>query len=193
MPKTELSPEEQDRADVHGLLAALLLAPEPALIAALAALPRSDGEEALDATWNALLAAAARCGPAALAEHADLFVAPGTPRLNPYRCYYLDGWLMDKPLAQLRDALRELGLARSDEASELEDHLGALCEAMRVLIASGRPRAQQQAFFDRHLAGWSTQCLQDIANAPGADFYRAVAAFALAFFERESLDVATAC
>jgi TorA maturation chaperone TorD len=181
-------PEQQERADLYGLLAALLLGPDEALIAALAALPRSDASDDTFAQgWDALLAAARRCGGSqALAEFDSLFVAAGTPSLNPYQCYYLDGWLMDKPLAQLREELRALGLQRAPGATELEDHLGALCETMRVLIESGRPPETQQAFFERHLAGWSARCLQDIAGAAGADFYRAVAAFAQAFFELEA-------
>lgn len=81
---------------------------------------------------------------------------------------------------------------RAPGVTELEDHLGALCETMRVLIERGAPRAVQQDFFSRHLAAWATQCLQDIAAAPGADFYRALAAFAQAFFELESNQVAVA-
>jgi TorA maturation chaperone TorD len=182
-----LTSEDQERADLYGLLAALLLRPDAALVAALAALPPGGTpDDELARPWNALLDAAARLGPAALDEHARLFVAAGTPRFNPYRCYYLDGWLMDKPLAQLRDELRALGLQRAPGATELEDHLGALCETMRVLIASGRPPQVQQAFFAGHIAPWSTRCLHDIHDAPDADFYRAVAAFALAFLERES-------
>ena len=157
------------------------------MVAALAALPRSGAQDDdLARAWDALLDAADRLGPAALDEHARLFVAAGTPRFNPYQCYYLDGWLMDKPLAHLRDELRALGLQRAPGATELEDHIGALCETMRVLIASGRPPEVQQAFFARHIAPWSALCLRDIHDAPDADFYRAVAAFALAFFERES-------
>jgi TorA maturation chaperone TorD len=56
---------------------------------------------------------------------------------------------------------------------------------MRVLIQCGHARATQQAFFGRHLAGWSARCLQELAASPGADFYRSVAALGLAFFERE--------
>jgi TorA maturation chaperone TorD len=183
--------QEQDRADVYALVAALLLRPDAQLVSALAALPRSpDPAEEVDVAWNDLVDAAQRRGSDALAEYDALFVAAGTPRLNPYQCYYLAGWLMDKPLAALRDDLRALGLARAPGATELEDHLGALCETMRVLIETGRGAAVQQEFFERHLAGWSDRCLQDIAAAPGADFYRAVAAFAQAFLELETTHAA---
>jgi TorA maturation chaperone TorD len=182
------SPAQKERADLYGLLAALLLGPDDTLVTALAALPPSAGfDGGVAAAWDALVAAARRRGAAgALAEYQDLFVAAGTPTVNPYECRYLEGWLMDKPLVRLRDDLRSLGVQRAPGATELEDHLGALCETMRVLIDSGRPRETQQAFFERHLAGWSKRCLQDIDSAAGADFYRAVAAFAQAFFELEA-------
>jgi TorA maturation chaperone TorD len=181
------SPEEQERADLYGLLAALLLGPDGALLEALAGLPRSDApDDPLAGAWNELLDAARRCGASARSEYDDLFVAAGTPRLNPYQGYYLDGWLMDKRLSQLREELRRLGLQRAAGATELEDHLGALCETMRMLIEAGRAPEVQRAFFQQHLAGWPSRCLRDIADAPGADFYRAVAAFSLAFLEVES-------
>lgn len=187
MSETVPSLAEQERADLYGLLAALLLGPDPGLVRALAALPRSGApEDAFASSWDSLLDAAQRRGDAVLEEFDTLFVAPGTPRVNPYQCFYLDGWLMDKPLAQLRDELRALGLQRAPGATELEDHLGALCETMRVLITAGRPREVQQRFFARNLAGWTPRCLHDIASAPGADFYRAFAAFAQAFLELES-------
>ena len=182
-------PADRDRADVYALLAALLLAPDAELVGALAELPCPDEpDDPLAEAWRDLVGAAARAGPAALQEHEALFVAAGTPRINPYECWYRDGWLMDKPLARLRDDLRALGLARTAHATELEDHLGALCESMQALILCGRSRAVQQDFFSRHLAGWSAQCLHDIAGAPGADFYRAVARFAETFLELESQD-----
>jgi TorA maturation chaperone TorD len=175
-----VAPEEQERADLYGFLAALLLLPEATLVSALAATSGSG-----DPAWDAMAIAAAR-GPAAVrAEFDALFVAAGTPRLNPYQCFYRAGWLMDKPLARLREDLRALGLARAAGATELEDHLGALCETMRVLITAGEPVEVQRRFFSRHLAGWAQSCLRDMANAPGAQFYAALAAFAGEFLAAE--------
>lgn len=183
--KVRLSPAEQVRADVYALLAALLLAPEPRMVASLADSDATEAEDPLGRAWNALRSAARRCALTACVEHDALFVAAGTPRLNPCRGYYLDGWFIDQPLAQLRDDLRALGLQRANGATKLEDHLGALCEAMRALIETGRPADVQRDFFSRHLAGWSGRCLRDIASSPYADFYRTFAAFAHAFLEQE--------
>lgn len=183
---TELDPLVQERADGYALLAQLLLEPDPSLIAALALAPHdSTDPAALAQAWSALVHAAARRGPAIRAEYRDLFISTGTPRLNPYECQYRAGCLMDKPLAALRDDLSALGLARSDSATELEDHLAALCETMHLLVRRGDAPAER-SFFERHLAGWYGACLRDIREAPGADFYRAVAIFAQAFLEREA-------
>ncbi len=97
---------------------------------------------------------------------------------------------MEKPLAALRDDLRRLGLSRMTGVSETEDHLGALCEVMRVLIVGcgqGRQHtlADQKQFFYTHLRTWYSRCLGDIRNAENAYFYRQVANFAEAFFELE--------
>ena len=84
------------------------------------------------------------------------------------------------------DRARRRLLARSGGTALAGVALGALCETMRLLIEAGQPPDVQQDFFAKYIAGWSTRCLQDIAAAPDADFFRAVAAFALAFFELES-------
>lgn len=183
--QVRLSPAEQVRADVYALLAALLLAPEPRMVASLADSDAIDADDPLGRAWNALRSAARRCAMTACGEHEALFVAAGAPRLNPYQGHYRDRWPLDKPLACLRDDLRALGLQRAVGATELEDHLGALCEAMRALIETGRSADVQRDFFSRHLAGWSGRCLRDIASSPYADFYRTFAAFAHAFLEQE--------
>ena len=168
-------------------MATLLLGPDPALLQALGRMPAGGGDEPVAQAWDALVQAARRDGAAAAqAQYEALFVAAGTPRINPYQCFYLAGWLMDKPLAQLREDLRGPGLARRDGATELEDHLGALCEAMRVLIERGEPHPVQAHFFARHLAGWSERCLQEITEAAGGGFYAALPRFAQAFFRLEA-------
>jgi TorA maturation chaperone TorD len=186
MPQTSLCPDEPDRADMYALLSALLLQPQTGWVEQLASLPPETGDDPLGQAWAALVHAARRGPDAVRDEHDALFVAAGTPRLNPYQCYYRAGWLMDKPLAALRDDLQQLGLARLPAATELEDHLGALCEAMHVLVASGHPPDVQRAFFSAHLAGWSARCLRDIAAASDGGFYAAVAAFAQAFLDAEA-------
>jgi TorA maturation chaperone TorD len=191
VPEVVALQEHQDRADVYALLAALLLGPDARLIATLATLPRASDVEDDDRAlaWNALLQSASRGSGVVLAEYQALFGAGGRA-LRPCRCSYREGLRGAPPPARLRENLRQLGLVRAPGVTEPEDHLGALCETMRVLIERGHPLDVQRHFFRRHLAGWCTRCLQDIAAAPGADFYRALAAFAQTFFEREARAVA---
>jgi TorA maturation chaperone TorD len=191
-----LPAEDQARADLYALLARLLLAaPDEGLLAALGAadpICAAHGAHALEDAWLKLTLAAAVTDPDAVAEEFDaLFVSIGTPKLNPYGSLYLSGYMNDKPLADLRESLARHGLARARGVAEFEDHLGALCETMRVLIVGtgGMPRlpvAEQKHFFDLHLAPWYARCLADIAAAPEANFYRVVASFALAFLAIEA-------
>jgi TorA maturation chaperone TorD len=190
-----LSGEDQARADLYALLARLLLAaPDEALLADLAAADPicAERDSALEAAWHKLTLAAAITDAQAVADEFDaLFVSVGTPRLNPYESRYLSGFLNDTPLATLRADLAELGLARARGVGDFEDHLGAMCETMRVLIAGGpglarQPVLRQKWFFERHLAPWHARCLADIANVEESSFYRLVAGFAVAFFAIEA-------
>jgi TorA maturation chaperone TorD len=194
--------EEQARADMYALIARLLLAPpDAALLASLAAADAIASEQAgypLDRAWDRLaLGARALDAQAARDEFDELFISPSIPKLNPYASLYLAGFLHEKPLARLRTDLARLGLARRSGAAETEDHLGALCESMRLMIigapgAARQPLAHQQAFFDTHIGSWYAACLDQLRALEGANFYLLVADLAAAFFavEREAFEVA---
>jgi TorA maturation chaperone TorD len=194
--------EEQARADLYALIARLLLAPpDSALLASLGDAaddaPACD-DHPFDYAWRQLAAAARAASADAVREEFDaLFISVGVPRLNPFASLYLAGFLNEKPLAALRTDLARLGLARMQGVAEMEDHLGALCETMRILIIGGhggqrQPLAVQQAFFDTHIAPWYARCLGELRAAEGADFYARVAALAAAFLsiEGEAFEVA---
>ena len=192
LPAAQLAPEDVARAGFYGVMARLLLQPTPELVALLAQqpvpAPCTDGPDDLPTSWCRLVEASREHGFEAIAaSHEALFVALGTPPVNPFGSYYEPGALMDLPLAALRQSLARLGLRRVDGTRELEDHLGALCDALRELIVRGAPQAEQAAFFQAHLHGWVQRCLDDIATAPGAGFYAALAAFAAQFFAAEAL------
>jgi TorA maturation chaperone TorD len=194
-----LSDEDQARADFYALVARLMLAPPDAgLLAALAAAEpiAADGlDEAgrlLQDSWLKLTQAASVMDADAVAEEFDaLFISTGNPLLNPNGSFYLAGHLNDVPLAQLRQDLARLRIARVRGVGEFEDHLGALCETMRVLIGGApgiarRPLAEQKQFFMTHLQSWYAAFLADLAGAEPANFYRVVAAFAGAFLAVEA-------
>lgn len=202
-----LPQEEQARADLYALIACLLLAPpDTALLQDLAgAGPLSEeGEpgpdQPLHSAWKKLAAAAERSITSGVLqdEYDALFVGVGTPQINPYASLYIAGFMMEKPLMILRDDLARLGLARAASSGELEDHLGALCETMRLIITgeagNGRqPLGRQKAFFNRHIASWYDRCLNDIRKSTDACFYRAVADFIGAFFsiEQQAFEIET--
>jgi TorA maturation chaperone TorD len=199
-----LPQEEQARADFYALLARLwIAAPDAALLASLASadlLSASAAEQPLDAAWEKLVLAAGVMEADAVAEEFNaLFISISTPKINPYASLYLAGFLNEKPLAALRTELLQLGLTRMDGVGETEDHLAALCETMRVMIA-GAPGvrhhslSRQKLFFEKHIASWSSRCFDDIRTAPEANFYRLLADFSQAFFavDAEAFDMALA-
>ena len=183
-----LPAEEQARAGLYALLSHLLLSPPPQkLLDSLAASDAMGSDlDALDAAWEGLVLAASLMDADAVREEFDaLFVATGTPLVNPHESLYVGGFMMDRPLAMLRDTLRSMGLARKSGATELEDHLGSLCETMAILIGQGRSLGAQKQFFDAHLAVWVQDCTNDIRAAPCASFYRHVADLVDAFMDVE--------
>lgn len=182
--------EEAARAEVYGLLAALFYAPPAqALLDAIAAAP-AVGESLLEQAWNELAAACRHAQPSQVREEYDgLFIGVGKPDVLLYGSFYLSGFLMEKPLAELRADLAKLGLERSESMSESEDHLAALCDVMRYLITSDDAvhgsLAAQQKFFDTHMRSWVLACCEAVENHPNAQFYRLAAALARRFFEVE--------
>lgn len=189
-PVPVLAPQEQGRADLYALIGRLLLSPNASMLARLAdpaAMQSAQPADALGAALWALSGSARQLGVQAVAREFDaLFVSAGMPLLNPYESFYLTGFMMEKPLAALRGELAALGLARVAGARELEDHLGALCETMALLIAGGETLARQQEFFESHLLPWQARCLDELRACPGANFYRQLAELAALFFEIET-------
>ncbi len=190
------SGEDQARADLYALLSRLLLAaPDAALLEALASsdpILAEGGDPALERAWEQLTVASGVMDPQLVRdEFTALFISIGTPPVDPYGSRYIAGYMNDTPLAQLREDLAKLGLARMRGRGEFEDHLGALCETMRVLVAGApgirrQPLEVQQKFFEAHIGSWCMRALDDIANADGANYYRLVARFAQAFLAIEA-------
>ena len=191
-----LPSEDQARSDLYALAARLLLAPPDAVLlrglAAADPIASSGDGHQLATAWEKLTLAASVMDADAAAEEFDtLFISSGTPVLNPYGSLYLAGFMNDTPLAELRADLARFGIGRVRGVAESEDHLGALCETMRVLIAGGpgirrQPLAEQKAFFEARIAPWYARCLSDLRHAEGANFYILVAAFVAALLAIEA-------
>jgi TorA maturation chaperone TorD len=186
--------EELARAEVYGLLAQLFYAPpdEPLyaqLQVAVTVAPAPGG--LLEASWTELVAASRRRSrEQVVQEHDALFMGIGKPDIFLYASHHIAGALNEKPLVALRDSLARLGLTRADTMAETEDHVAYLCEVMRYLIAGDDLAVSnlgaQQRFFDAHLRGWPDAMLAQVAEHPGADFYRALAQFAREFLAVEA-------
>jgi TorA maturation chaperone TorD len=197
-----IEPEDETRARFYALLGRLYArGPDAPLLAALAgspAWPDHGGDGGLGAAWNKLiLASRAMDADAAAQEFTEMFIGVGKSPVNLHASHWIAGFMMEKPLAELRGSLAELGLARRPGADVLEDQLAALCETMRILIAGEGERepatvAVQRAFFERHIASWVFDCCNAIRDCPLANYYRRVAEFTIVLMtvERDSLAIA---
>ena len=186
---TLLPEEDQIRANVYDLLAALLARPPSAeLLKSCAAIEGGDG--AVGEAFGELAARAAQFDPKrADREYTDLFIGVGRGELLPYASYYLTGFLNEKPLAALRGDMARLGIARAEGTSDPEDHIASLCDMMAGLIR-GRYRgpaslAEQRDFFNRHLAPWAGHFFSDLEKAVFAGLYAPVGALGAAFMDIE--------
>lgn len=191
-------PEDQARAGYYALLARLFYAgPDARLLAIIANADAAaeSGESALTGAWSALaLAARSADAEAARMEYDQVFVGTGKAEVTPYASFYLSQTGREKILVRLRADLASMGLRRVELASEPEDHVSSLFEAMRHLISTGSVDAElqnQRDFFDRYIAPSFRGLCDAIAASGKADFYKHVAHFARAFLlvEREALKV----
>jgi len=191
----EATGEEQHyRAGAYGLLAALLRCPpEQALldhVAELADVEQTNDE--LSLAMSMLGLAAKDSSPESIdTEYHALFIGMGRGELVPFGSWYLTGFLMEKPLAVLRDDLALLGFERHSDTHEPEDHVAALSEVMAMLISDGQDLSCQADFFAAHIAPWFDRFFTDLSTAKNAVFYRAVGRFGRAFveFERDYLSM----
>ena len=178
---------DQARAREYSLLSALLAhSPDTQMIERLAGL--SGDATPLGAAHGALSAAAARVSPERIErEYFDLFVGLGRGELFPYASYYLTGYLHGRPLARLRETLKQIGLEKTEGQSEPEDHVAVLLEVMAGL-ASGRITAAagtDRDIFGAHLKPWIGR-FSDLERAESATFYTSVGTLGRIFMEIET-------
>ena len=195
-------PEDQARCEVYALLGNLFYRPPSKevlqAIATNGAMCNDGRDSGYCRAWRVLQQAAADAEVEAVKDEFDTaFIGTGRQPVMLYGSFYLAGFLNEKPLAQLRDELVNLGLARSGDIHESEDHISALCDVMRFLILGDHdtPPATlevQRDFFLRHIKSWNTQLCAAVDSADNTRFYKHVARFAREFFdlENESFDIA---
>ena len=186
--------EELARAEGYGLLARLWFAPpdEDLMQQFRVAVTQAPQPGAfLEGPWEALVAAMREARQSAVAaEYEALFHGVGRPEVLLYGSYYLSGYLNEKPLAQLRADLIELGLAKDDTRGETEDHIAFVFEVMRYLIAGDDVAIcnleRQRRFFRSHVQSWVESLCDAVNNSPRAQVYARLADFTRAFVQVET-------
>ena len=175
----ELTTESQTRANVYALLATLLTGPPSAgTLELLSRIEEADPDcSEMAGAWQALKRAGQELSVESVdSEYHKLFIGVGHGEVLPYGSWYTSGLIMDKPLALVRRDLTALGLERQPWVRDSEDHLGALCEAMAIIISREDEITleSQRTFFETHLAPWAAQFFIDLQEAESASFYLAV-------------------
>jgi TorA maturation chaperone TorD len=189
-PQSALAPEDLARADLYGVLARLFYAPPDAqLLAALANAPDADAahDSPLAEAWEALREACRSAFPVMLEnEHTRLFIGTGKAEVTPYLSKYVLRHESDTPLADVREALRRLGIARREGVGEYEDHIAGMLETMRYLIAVQRRSLEvQRDFFERYVHNGAIAFCAALSDSEHASFYKFVARLTRVFMDVE--------
>ncbi len=127
-----ITAEDEARGATYAVLASLLSdVPSSDLLDYLCHI--DDAEEAdnpgdVGEAWLTLREAAKNADAQKLDdEYHALFIGLGRGEIVPYGSWHLTGFLMEKPLSELRDDLRSLGFESDPEQKEPEDHIAAIC------------------------------------------------------------------
>ena len=185
-----INEEEQSRADFYLLLSRLLGAvPDEELFGVIQTLGANDTAigQALTQLKTLSMNTAVK---AAAEEYDELFIGVTQGELVPFKSYYLTGFLNEKPLAELRDDMKKLGIAKTDRVAEPDDHIAFLLEMMHGLIVGsfGKPSTvlEQNKFFESHIACWATKFFEDLEAADAAIFFVPIVHMGILFMEVES-------
>lgn len=175
----DLHPEDLARARWYRFFSRVFADPPDAalleLLAGQADAPvpsdNDSASQALDQAWRALARASIGAAPDRVAEEFDsLFLGVGKAPVAVHASWYLSGFLNERPLAELRALLDDIGLRRREDSSRTEDHIASLCEIMAVLIESGSgagegPLDLQRRVFEHYLA----PCYESFTRAVDAN------------------------
>lgn len=189
-------PEDLARADLYGLIARFFHQPPDQELLDQIAASIPDGQEGqaddapLAKVW-ADVVELAKSNPAhAWHEEFDRnFISVGRPNIILNGSFYMAGHLNEKPLVEVRRALDAFGLESADEVTETEDHIAALCEVMRYLIAGDDVEisnlTNQRIFFNDHIRPWYDELCDAIEGIPEMHLYHPIAALTREFLAIE--------
>jgi TorA maturation chaperone TorD len=189
-------PEDLARADLYGLIARLFHeAPDQELLDQIvSSIP--EGQEAqseaapLARVWQNLVEMAKANPAKAWQDEFDQnFISVGRPIIILNGSFYMAGYLNERPLVEIRRALDAFGLESAEEISETEDHISALCEVMRYLIAGDDVEisnlTKQRVFFNDHIRPWHDDLFDAIDAVSEMRLYHSVASLAREFLAIE--------
>lgn len=181
-----ISPEEQARANFYGLLARLFYGPPDAALLNAIALETVEGD--LGPLWREMAGAAAGADPEAVREEYETaFIGTGKAPVTLYTTAYSIRHSSEAPLAELRGELARLGLARRAGAHEPEDHVAALFDTMRHLVAKQKDLEAQRGFFIKWIHPTLEPLCIAIERSDKTSFYKAVARFTHEFCTLEHM------
>ena len=196
MPATEATSgdivdiEDQHRSSLYALLSNLLSRP-PSKDTLNKVRSLVGGENRIGESINSLSVLSDKLDIKTIErEYHNLFIGVGRGELLPYASFYMTGFLNEKPLANLRDDMKKIGISRSTNNSDPEDHIASLCEMMSGIITNRFYTAlsfkQQNDFFATHLGPWAKHFFDDLTAAEYSVFYAPVGSLGKAFMEIET-------
>ncbi|MDB2590792.1 molecular chaperone TorD family protein [bacterium] len=189
--------EDQLRADMYSFLANLLRAePSVELVNQLTKLESDESPIGKSIKTLSKLASSLDL-PTIRDEYVRIFIGVGRGEILPFASYYLTGFLKDKPLAKLRNDMKEIGIQLAENVKEPEDHIASLFDMMSGLILGKFSKkfsiGEQKEFFNKHLAPWVDLLMRDIESSRIAVFYSPIGTIGREFMEIErssfSMDV----
>ena len=187
-------PEDLARADLYGLIARFFqMPPDQELLNQIAATADQQDvadEAPLAKVWMDVVEVAKNNPAKAWHDEFDLnFISVGKPNVVLNGSFYMAGHLNEKPLVNIRKALEAFGLEAAEETAETEDHISALCEVMRYLIAGDDVEisnlTNQRVFFNEHIRPWYDELCNAIEDIPEMHLYHPVAALTREFLAIE--------
>ena len=189
--------EDQLRANMYSFLANLLRAePSSELVNQLTKLESDDSPIGKSIKTLSKLASSLDL-PTIRDEYVRIFIGVGRGEILPFASYYLTGFLKDKPLAKLRNDMKEIGIELAENVKEPEDHIASLFDMMSGFILGKFSKkfsiGEQRDFFNKHLAPWVDLLMRDIESSRIAVFYSPIGTIGREFMEIErssfSMDV----
>ena len=189
--------EDQLRSDMYSFLANLFRAePSAELVNQLTKLESDESPIGKSIKTLSKLASSLDL-PTIRDEYVRIFIGVGRGEILPFASYYLTGFLKDKPLAKLRNDMKEIGIQLAENVKEPEDHIASLFDMMSGLILGKFSKkfsiGEQKDFFNKHLAPWVDLLMRDIESSRIAVFYSPIGTIGREFMEIErssfSMDV----